>query len=142
MLDLTSLGDDHMKTTEFCQLAHTTRDTLRHYDSLGILTPYRTQNGYREYTLDDVTAYTIIQNLKLAGLSLDEIAQVRSLQTQPITPACRQAVLAMIQEKHDAFVAQHHFYVQLMTITSQMTTEIQHNHQEKLAGLIEKLGDL
>ncbi|GHP13417.1 transcriptional regulator [Lentilactobacillus fungorum] len=131
-----------MNTTAFCELVHTTRDTLRYYDSIGLLKPRRSENGYRDYTSADSTTYNIIQNLKAAGLSLNEISQVLQLQNQPITSDCRQSVLTMIQEKNDYFTAQYHFYAQLMAIASQMSTEVQNNHQEKLDGLIEKLGYL
>lgn len=101
-----------MKTTEFCRLAHTTRDTLRYYDSLGILKPHRLENTYREYTSDDLNTYNIIQNLKSAGLSLTEISQILLLQAQ------------------------------LMTIASQMKIAVQNNHQEQLESLIERLGKI
>ncbi|HIW71195.1 MAG TPA: MerR family transcriptional regulator [Candidatus Levilactobacillus faecigallinarum] len=131
-----------MKTTEFCRLAHTTRDTLRYYDSLGILKPHRLENTYREYTSADLNTYNIIQNLKSAGLSLTEISQVLLLQAQPITPECRQSVLTMIQDKNDYFTNQYRFFTQLMTIASQMKIAVQNNHQEQLESLIEKLGKL
>lgn len=129
-----------MNTTEFCQRAHTTRDTLRFYDTLGILTPKRLPNNYRDYTTDDLNKYQIIQNLKTAGISLTEIAQILTLRTQPVTTACRDDVLAIIQRNAADFAKQQQFYTQLLQITNQMRTVLQSNHQKQLASLIAQLG--
>ncbi|WP_143461928.1 MerR family transcriptional regulator [Levilactobacillus enshiensis] len=131
-----------MNTTEFCRCAHTTRDTLRFYDTLGILKPQRLPNNYRDYTADDLNNYQIIQNLKAAGISLSEIAQILALRTQPVTASCRNDVLTIIQQNAADFAKQQQFYAQLLQITNQMHASLQAGHQEQLAGLIEQFGRL
>lgn len=129
-----------MNTTEFCQRAHATRDTLRFYDAIGLLTPKRGVNNYRDYSEDDLVTYQIIQNLKMADMSLAEIAQVLTLRTQPVTMNCRDDVLTIVQKNATQFAKQQQFYSQLLQITTQMCTSLRTDHQEKLADLIEQLG--
>lgn len=62
------------KTGEFAQLCGTTKDTLFHYDRLGLLKPAQTlPNGYRCYALHQLYMFDLISTLKEAGLSLHEI---------------------------------------------------------------------
>ncbi|NLR32430.1 MerR family transcriptional regulator [Levilactobacillus tujiorum] len=131
-----------MNTTEFCQRTHATRDTLRFYDTIGILTPDRRSNNYRDYSEDDLVTYQIIQNLKVADVSLTEIAQILTLRTRPVTVSCRDDVLTIVQEKTTQFAKQQQFYSQLLQITTQMCTTLQTNHQEQLMALIEQLGGI
>ncbi len=48
--------------------------TLRHYQKIGLLKPsFRSDNGYRVYTEDDMTRLHFILNTKNAGFTLEEI---------------------------------------------------------------------
>lgn len=42
---------------------------LRYYEGLGLLTPSRLANGYRDYSEDDVSAVAQIRALMALGLS-------------------------------------------------------------------------
>lgn len=62
------------KTGTFAKLCNTTKDTLFHYDHIGILKPVLVKtNGYRYYTLNQVYLFDLIVTLKEVGLSLEEI---------------------------------------------------------------------
>lgn len=59
---------------EFSQLLNTTRATLVHYDSLGILKPaYVADNGYRYYRAEQAQTYLIIELFTTCGLGLKEL---------------------------------------------------------------------
>ncbi len=58
---------------EFAQLCATTKDTLFHYEDIGLLTPKRKANGYRQYTAYDFFVFSIIQVLQQTGSTLEEI---------------------------------------------------------------------
>ena len=59
---------------EFSQLLNTTRATLVHYDSLGILSPaYVAENGYRYYRPEQAQTYLIIELFTTCGLGLKEL---------------------------------------------------------------------
>lgn len=65
---------EKMKRGEFARLCHTTKDTLRHYEEIGLLTPASTaENGYKEYLSTQSIDFMIISALKDAGCFLAEI---------------------------------------------------------------------
>ena len=59
---------------EFARLLNTTRATLVHYDSLGILKPaHVAPNGYRYYRPEQAQTYLIIELFTTCGLGLKEL---------------------------------------------------------------------
>lgn len=59
---------------EVCKLFNTTRDTLRHYESIGLVNPKKDKNnGYRYYEVEDLNSLTDIFFLKKLNLSLSDI---------------------------------------------------------------------
>lgn len=130
-----------MNTTEFCTQVHTTRDTLRFYDAMGLLVPQRTVNHYRQYSLADQQTFHIIHNLQHAGLSLTEIKAVLVLRQQPVTTRCRADTLAFIQRKQRTFTNQIDFYQHLVATTTAMTQAIDAGNNGQLDQLIDALGN-
>lgn len=49
-------------------------NVLRHWESVGLLTPARDDAGRRRYDEDDVVRIAVIQRSKAAGMTLDQIA--------------------------------------------------------------------
>lgn len=67
-------GKSYFTTGEFAKLCHTTKNTLFHYDQIGLLKPEIIKdNGYRYYSKDQFWAFDIISVLKQAGTPLKEI---------------------------------------------------------------------
>jgi len=64
------------KVHEFAELSGVTVKTLHHYDRLGLLTPRRTDAGYRIYTGRDLERLEQIVALKFLGFSLRRIRTV------------------------------------------------------------------
>ena len=63
-----------LSTGQFAALCGIKKDTLFHYDHIGLLKPYRvTENGYRYYTTIELNRFHSITVLQDAGLSLEEI---------------------------------------------------------------------
>ena len=53
------------------------RDTLRYYDKLGIVSPKKDEgNGYRYYNMDDIITLSYVMILKDVGISLDDIKEI------------------------------------------------------------------
>lgn len=66
-----------MKSGEFARLCGTTKNTLIHYDQMGLLHPSeRHGNGYRDYSMADYARFSVIRAMTQAGFSL---AQVREM---------------------------------------------------------------
>ena len=67
-----------MQIGEFAKLCDTRISVLRHYDSVGLLTPDYIDRftGYRYYSIEQIDVYMRIDALKKAGFSLKEIADI------------------------------------------------------------------
>jgi DNA-binding transcriptional MerR regulator/effector-binding domain-containing protein len=64
----------HFTAGEFAQLCLTTKETLRHYNDIGILRPETTgANGYRYYSSAQFFDFYLISSLKRAGSPLSDI---------------------------------------------------------------------
>ncbi|WP_212928230.1 MerR family transcriptional regulator, partial [Oceanobacillus oncorhynchi] len=76
-----------MTTGEFADLCEVKKQTLFHYDEIGLLEPeYKNENGYRYYTIQQAEAYSMIDMLKEIGMSLAEIKDfLQSKNTKKIT---------------------------------------------------------
>ena len=72
------MENEKMFTTgDFASLCNTTRDTLYHYDEIGLLKPERVEpNGYRLYSLTQFKEFTLIDLLRKIGMPLAEIREL------------------------------------------------------------------
>lgn len=70
---------------------------LRYYESLGLLTSARGDNGYRYYSPDAVHQVQFIKKAQAIGFSLEEIGEVLNLHEQGDTPCG--LVQSLLQEK-------------------------------------------
>lgn len=60
-----------------CQMVGVTRSTLLYYERIGIILPERNpENGYRNYSQDDIHTLVLIRQLHKAGFSLKEAKRV------------------------------------------------------------------
>ncbi len=72
------MGNERLLSVDrFAQLGRTTRDTLHHYDKIGLLTPEeRGKNNYRYYACKQVAQLSMIRILQAGGMPLAEIKEV------------------------------------------------------------------
>lgn len=63
---------------EAAKIAHTTSETLRHYDRIGLVRPSKKDEwtNYRYYTEQDIVRLNTVRALQLMDLSLKEIGRV------------------------------------------------------------------
>ena len=61
----------------FAKYSRTTKDTLLHYDRIGLLSPsIRGETGYRYYSPEQLSIVNVIRTFKELGLSLNEIKEM------------------------------------------------------------------
>ncbi len=53
--------------------------TIRYYEDIGLLTPARADNGYRDYSITDVHRLRFLQRSRSLGFSVEECRQLLSL---------------------------------------------------------------
>jgi DNA-binding transcriptional MerR regulator len=67
---------------DFAKFSRTTRNTLHHYDNIGLLSPVsRGENNYRYYSSGQLATINVIRTLQELGLSLTEIKTLRDNRT-------------------------------------------------------------
>jgi len=79
----------YLKIGELARLTDTNNETLRFYESKGLLEePRRTDSGYRLYNREDVERVRFIVRAKRMGFSLKEIAELLSLRVDREHSTC------------------------------------------------------
>lgn len=87
-------------TGQFAKLCHTTKDTLFHYDQLGILKPMIVKdNGYRYYGSFQYYEYDLIKVLQEAQTSLKEIKEFMENRNEDIFIDILQSKYLLLQEE-------------------------------------------
>ena len=82
---------------QFAELCHTTKETLFHYERLGLLKPHHTgKNGYRYYDIKQFLQFDMIGLFKESGTSLKDIAAC-------LNSARLDNFLALLEEKEQFF---------------------------------------
>lgn len=68
------MAQKYLRSGEFAKLCGTTKDTLFHYDDIGLLKPAKIGgNGYRYYSVNQMMLFDIISLFKEVGMNLTEI---------------------------------------------------------------------
>ncbi|MGD8176809.1 Cu(I)-responsive transcriptional regulator [Marinimicrobium sp. ARAG 43.8] len=57
--------------------------TIRYYETLGLVVPKRSANGYRDYRDEDVVQLRFLQHCRSVGFSLDECRELLTLYRDP-----------------------------------------------------------
>ncbi|MEJ8777203.1 MerR family transcriptional regulator [Pseudogracilibacillus sp. ICA-222130] len=87
-------------TGEFAYLCGVKKQTLFHYDDIGLLNPaYKNENGYRYYSVQQAEIFSVIEMLKEIGMSLAEIKDFLHFQTPEETIALLTEKEAMMEKK-------------------------------------------
>ena len=65
---------EYLSAGRFAALVGTTKETLFHYDEIGLFVPKRRgANGYRYYAMDQMETFDVIGMLRELGMPLAEI---------------------------------------------------------------------
>src|SRR5579864_2006270 len=65
-----------LRSSELAKLAGVSTDTLRHYERVGVLSARRSENGYREYSLDAIDRLRLIRSALAVGFTLTELGSI------------------------------------------------------------------
>lgn len=82
---MSRISNEYFTTSELAKTCGVTKQTLFHYDKIGLLKPeFINSNGYRYYSLRQCYVLDIINVLKKAGSSLEEIKEFIQKQNTPL----------------------------------------------------------
>ena len=85
-----------MKIGELAEITGVAASTIRFYESIGLVVPERTSNGYRLYDQQSVLLLRIITTAQSAGFSLEEIRNLLPSQTDGWQ---HEAMIAILEDK-------------------------------------------
>lgn len=93
----------YLTTGGFAKLCGTTKETLFHYDRVGLLKPkYVSANGYRRYQAEQFFEFDLIRVLKGAGSSLEDIGgYLSSYDVDHLLPILDAKVAALKERQKD-----------------------------------------
>ena len=83
-----------MKINEVEQLVGVTKRNIRFYEKEGLLSPDRTDNGYRDYGEEDVEALRKIKLLRKLDVPLEEIRRMQQ-GTLTLTDGVRRHIIQL-----------------------------------------------
>lgn len=90
-----------MKINEIEQLVGITKKNIRFYEQQGLLSPFRNkENGYREYSEDDVRTLEQIKLLRKLGLPLEEIRLMQAGRCT-VADSMRRHLITLEREKQN-----------------------------------------
>ena len=85
---------------EFADFSRTTRDTLLHYDRIGLLSPQlRGDNNYRYYSNDQLAVVNLIRTCQALGMTLAEIKGIKDNRTPEIVNEILDKQMVRIDQK-------------------------------------------
>lgn len=73
-----------MKISEASRLSGLPSKTIRYYESIGLFSSQRAENGYREYSAQDVNNMNFLHRSRELGFSLDECRDLLQLYQNPV----------------------------------------------------------
>ena len=85
---------------DFAEYARTTRDTLLHYDKIGLLSPAsRGKNNYRLYSSGQLAMINFIRTCQALGMTLTEIKRLKANRTPEMVNELLEQQVKRIDEK-------------------------------------------
>lgn len=91
--------------SEFARFSLLSRDTLLHYDRIGLLKPVtRKKNKYRYYSSNQLTVATVIRTMQQLGMSLEEIKELKDIRTPELAEDVFKRQIKKIDHKIDEWV--------------------------------------
>lgn len=87
------------KIGEISKLYHIGVDSLRYYEEIGVISPERSESGYRLYSVNDIWKLNVIRELRELGYSMDSIRQYLECHTVESTLELLDAEQKAIEEK-------------------------------------------
>jgi len=91
--------------SDFAKFSRLTRDTLLHYDRIGLLTPAsRGENNYRFYTGDQLPVVNVIRTLQKLGMTLEEIKDLKDRRTPELSEEVLEQQIERIEMKIQEWV--------------------------------------
>ena len=95
----------YFTVNDFAKFSRTTKDTLLHYDRIGLLSPEsRGENKYRYYSSRRLAIINVIRTLQRLGMSLEEIKALKDLRTPALADDVFERQIEKIDERIEEWI--------------------------------------
>lgn len=88
-----------MKINEVSKITNLSVDTIRYYEKVGLIKPKRSTGNYRVFAREDMKQLTLIKNLKMMGLTINEMISIFNLMNRETSLSCNLASVSLLEEK-------------------------------------------
>lgn len=142
LLGVISDGERSLRSGELARLAGVSKDTLRHYERVGVLeTPARTDSQYRVYPASALRRVKIVRAALAMGISLQDLAQIFAMRRAG-DPPCDEVRklarkrLASVEKQIEALVS---LRDQLTSVLQEWDGRLSRRGPDEFAYLLETL---
>ena len=119
------------------------KDTLRYYDRIGIVSPSRKDNRYRKYSRDDLIDLMNIQIMRYADFSLEDIkGKVGFRKMENIDSAYCEEVAVFLDAKNEATrkkISHLEKVSQLLNIAAETLRDFNEESDQRLSEFVREL---
>lgn len=95
---------DYYKIGEISKIYGIGRDSLMYYEKLGILKPFRDNNGYRMYKISDIWRLNLIKELRSLGFPMKKIKEYLDCRSIENTNKILNEEINLIDKKIDELI--------------------------------------
>lgn len=128
---------------EVSQLLGIPKDTLRYYDRIGIVSPFREDNRYRRYSKNDLIDLMNIQIMQYADFTLEEIKGTFGFhRKENVDPAyCREVASFLDAKNAETHKKMAHLekVSQLLDVAAETLRDFNHESDQRLAEIVREL---
>jgi DNA-binding transcriptional MerR regulator len=131
-----------LRSGQLARLTGVSRDTLRHYERIGVLgRPARSPGGYRQYPPEAAGRVRMVRRALAIGFTLDELSSVLRVRDRGGAP-CRQVhalALSKLERLNSRIAELIDLRAQLEAILADWTSQLGRTPDGARAGLLERL---
>lgn len=129
-----------MRIGELSRVAGCTPETVRFYESRGVLSrPRRTPSGYRDYERAHVKELIFARHCRALGLTLDEVADLLALKQKPEN-GCDNAN-RLVDQRIDEVRSQIASLRSLMRLLKSLRAKCGESRRSKECGILQTLSE-
>ncbi len=96
--------EKYFKIGEISKLYHIGVDSLRYYEEIGVISPKRSESGYRLYSIDDIWRLNVIRDLRELGFGMEQIRDYLHCHTVASTLELLQKEQKAIEQKMETLM--------------------------------------
>ena len=94
-----------LSISDFARFSRITRDSLLHYDRIGLISPViRGDNPYRYYSVSQLAVVNVIRTLQQLGMTLEEIRELKDQRTPELTYEVLAHQIEKIEKKVEEWI--------------------------------------